>query len=168
MDTPRAAPPSAADAPQPPHPGSTVFNAAQVARLIGSACGHNGFLGIRYHDHGADWCELALPWRADLVGVEETGVLASGPIVSLLDNATSLSVWVRSGVFSPQVTLDLRIDYVRAAISGRTVVAHAECYQLRRNVAFVRGTAHDGDPADPVAHAAGTFMLVQADERARA
>lgn len=124
--------------------------------------GHSGFLGMEYVGHGEDWFELALPWRKDLVGVEETGVLASGPIISLLDNCTSMSVWARRGEFRPQVTLDLRIDYVRAATPGKTIVARAECYQLRRSMAFVRGLAHDGELTDPVAHAAGIFMLVEA------
>jgi len=108
--------------------------------------------------------ELALPWREDLVGVEETGVLASGPIISLLDNATSMAVWTRLGVFSPQVTLDLRIDYMRAATPGKTVIARAECYQVRRSMAFVRGVAHDGDENDPVAHTAGIFMMLGSQE----
>lgn len=124
--------------------------------------GHSGFLGMEYVGHGEDWFELALPWREDLVGVEETGVLASGPIISLLDNCTSMSVWARRGEFQPQVTLDLRIDYVRAATPDKTIIARAECYQLRRSMAFVRGIAHDGELTDPVAHAAGIFMLVEA------
>jgi uncharacterized protein (TIGR00369 family) len=126
--------------------------------------GHGGFLGIRYRDHGDNWTELALDWREDLVGDSETGVLASGPIISLLDMTTSMSVWTRIGKFRPQVTLDLRIDYTRAATPGKTVIARAECYQLRRSMAFVRGIAHDGDSADPVAHVVGVFMLIDCDD----
>ena len=137
------------------------FDPAVVARMMNGR-GHGGFIGLRYVTHGDDWIEVALPWRADLVGVPETGVLASGPIITLLDNATSLSVWVKSGAFRPQATLDLRLDYVRAATPGKTVIARAECYRLTRSAAFVRGLAHDGDPADPVAHAAGVFMTVEA------
>ncbi|HUQ12710.1 MAG TPA: PaaI family thioesterase [Novosphingobium sp.] len=127
-----------------------------------SSRGHAGFLGMEYRAHSTTWIELALPWRDDLVGVPETGVLASGPIISLLDNACSMAVWIRRGEFRPQVTLDLRVDYVRAAAPGQAVVARCECYQVKRNVAFVRGLAHDGDLDDPVAHAAGTFMLMDA------
>lgn len=126
--------------------------------------GHSGFIGMRYHRHGENWIELEVDWREDLVGDPETGVLASGPIISLLDNATSMSVWTVTGQFRPQVTLDLRIDYMRAAIPRKTIVARAECYQVRRSMAFVRGIAHDGDPSDPVAHAAGIFMLVDGQE----
>lgn len=139
--------------------GSGHFDVARAAPMM-LRIGHCGFLGLAYSAHGSDWVELALPWRADLVGDAETGVLASGPIVSLLDMTTSMSVWTLLGRFRPQVTLDLRIDYTRAALPGRTVVARAECYRLRRSMAFVRGIAHDGDPADPLAHAAGVFMLV--------
>ncbi len=141
------------------------FDPAIVAQVMNGR-GHGGFIGLRYVNHGDDWIEIALPWRADLVGVPETGVpnsgiLASGPIITLLDNATSMSVWVKSGAFRPQATLDLRLDYVRAATPGKTVIARAECYRLTRSAAFVRGLAHDGDPADPVAHAAGVFMKVE-------
>lgn len=135
----------------------------KLAATIMTGRGHGGFLGLGYRAHGDDWIELALPWREDLVGVEDTGVLASGPIITLLDNATSMSVWVKSGRFRPQVTLDLRIDYVRAAAPRKTVVARAECYRITRSAAFVRGLAHDGDPADPVAHAAGVFMAMDGD-----
>ena len=84
-------------------------------------------------------------------------------VLALLVDA-AMAVWVRQGVFSPQVTLDLRIDYVRAAAPGKTIIARAECYQVRRSMAFVRGIAHDGDASDPVAHTAGIFMMLGAKE----
>ena len=137
------------------------FDPAAAARAV-TSYGHNGALGARYVAHGADWVELALDYRADLVGDEETGVLASGPIIALMDMATSLATWIRRGHFEPQATLDLRIDYLRAATPGHTVTGHGECYRLTRRIAFVRGTAHDGDAADPIAHVAGTFMMTDA------
>lgn len=124
--------------------------------------GHGGRIGIVYHAHGPDWVELALPWSADLVGDPERGVLASGPIIAMMDMATSLSVWAKRGVFAPHATLDLRVDYLRPATPGRTVIGRGECYRLTRTISFVRGQAHDGDPDDPLAHVAGTFMLTEA------
>ncbi|KQM28210.1 MULTISPECIES: PaaI family thioesterase [unclassified Sphingomonas] len=122
--------------------------------------GHGSRLGIGYQAHGADWCELLLPFRDDLIGDPARGVLASGPIVTLMDMATSVGVWLKRGAFLPHATLDLRLDYLRPATPGRTVVGRGECYRVARQVAFVRGIAHDGDPHDPVAHVAGTFMLL--------
>jgi len=121
--------------------------------------GHGGALGIAYRAHGPDWVELSLPYDERLVGMPDSGILASGPIVSLMDMATSLAIWVRLGRFRHQATLDLRVDYLRPAVPGRAIVGRGECYGVTRSVGFVRGTAHDGDAADPVAHVGGTFMF---------
>lgn len=123
--------------------------------------GHGGRLGIVYHDHGGDWAELALPWHADLVGDEASGIIASGPILALMDMATSVGVWLKLDAFKGHATLDLRIDYLRPARPGNTVIGRGECYRITRSIAFVRGQAHDGDPNDPLAHVAGTFMAVE-------
>ena len=127
-----------------------------------SQIGHGGALGIDYHDHGPEWVELALPYHEKLIGVSATGVIASGPIVSLMDMATSVAVWVKLNRFRHQATLDMRVDYLRPATPGKTIVGRGECYAVTRSVGFVRGVAHDGDPADPVAHVAATFMFTDA------
>lgn len=121
--------------------------------------GHGAALGIVYHDHGPDWAELALPYREMLIGVPESGIIASGPIISLMDMATSLAIWVKLGHFRHQATLDLRVDYLRPATPGKTIVGRGECYRVTKSVGFVRGLAHDGDRDDPVAHVAATFMF---------
>jgi uncharacterized protein (TIGR00369 family) len=121
--------------------------------------GHGGALGIGYSDHGPDWVELTLDFQERLVGVTETGVLASGPIISLMDMATSMAIWVKLGRFRHQATLDLRMDYARPAEPGRRLYGRGECWRVTRSIAFVRGLAHEGDLADPVAHVAGTFMF---------
>jgi uncharacterized protein (TIGR00369 family) len=121
--------------------------------------GHGGALGIGYRDHGPDWAELTLPYDEKLIGVAESGVIASGPIISLMDMATSLAIWLRLGRFRHQATLDLRVDYLRPATPGKTIIGRGECYRTTRSIGFVRGLAHDGDPDDPVANVAGTFMF---------
>ena len=147
--------------PDMPPPSLQDLDPQIVGRLI-AGLGHTGAIGTRYITHGEDWAELALDYRADLVGDPASGVLASGPIVALMDITTSLAVWIKRGAFLPHATLDLRIDYLRAATPGRSVIGRGECYRLTRRVAFVRGQAHDGDPADPIAHVAATFMMTDA------
>ena len=134
------------------------------ATFVGFAArlGHNKAIGLRYHAHGHGWCELALPWAADLAGDVATGILASGPIFTLMDMATSVSIWLKIGRFQPQATLDMRIDYLRPATQGNTVYGRGECYHITRSIAFVRGQAHDGDPARPIAHVAGTYFFTDA------
>ena len=131
-------------------------------RFFASPRGHGGRLGIGYSAHGADWCELMLPYNEALIGDPDSGVLASGPILTLMDSATSMSIWLKLNQFRAQATLDLRIDYLRPATPGRTVFGRGECYRITRAIAFVRGQAHDGDPADPIAHVAGTYMFLEA------
>ena len=135
-----------------------VFDPARFIASLGSF-GHNGLIGVGYHAHGPDWCELVLPYRERLVGDPATGVLASGPVVTLMDMATSISIWLKSGKWRPQATLDLRVDYLRPAEPGKPVHGRGECYKLTRRIAFIRGEAHDGDPARPLAHVAGTYMF---------
>ena len=135
-----------------------AFNPALFFKLAASV-GHSRALQMEYRSSADHWIELALPWREELVGIEETGILASGAIVSLLDMAGSASVWMALGKFVPMATIDLRLDYFRAAVKGETVIARCECTKLTRRVGFVRGIAHGGDPARPIAQATGTFML---------
>jgi len=127
----------------------------ELARRVG----HGKALGLEYRSSGDNWMELRLPWREELVGMPETGVLASGAIVSLIDTASGGSVWMRLGHFVPIVTLDLRLDYMRPAIKGETVIGRCECVKLTRQIAFVRGVAHGGDESRPIAQSAATFML---------
>jgi len=122
--------------------------------------------GVRTFAHGDNWVELQLPWREDLLGEADQAVLASGPIVSLMDMASGMSIWHSTGEFTPVATLDLRVDYQRPARERSAVWGRVECYRTTRSAAFVRGIAHDGDPDDPVAHVAGVFMTIGKDPRA--
>lgn len=139
-------------------PADTIFDPERFVATLATRA-HGGLLGLRYIGHGDDWAELAIDYDERLVGDEATGVLASGPILALMDMATSLSIWTRQKRFRAQATLDLRIDYIRPARPGQAVIGRGECYRVTRSVAFVRGQAHDGDPADPIAHVAATYMF---------
>jgi uncharacterized protein (TIGR00369 family) len=138
--------------------GSGRFDPAaffELARQVG----HGRALGMQFGGAGDDWTELSLPWREELVGVPDSGILATGAIVSLIDTASGTAAWATLGKFLPLVTLDLRIDYLRPALRGETVHARCQCVKVTRRIAFVRGIAHGGDPERPIAHSAGTFMF---------
>lgn len=138
-------------------PGGTAFDPAMVNRLMGKI-GHGGFLDMEYVGHGDDWVELAIDWREDLVADPDSGILASAVIISLIDNATSMSIWTKLGQFRPQATMDLRVDYLRPSPSGARVYGRGICYHLTHKIGFVRGIAHNGNPDDPLAQASGTFI----------
>lgn len=140
------------------------FNPEEAARFFLSN-GHSGWLGLRYLAHGDNWVEIELPWREDLLGEEDRHMLASGPIISLLDMASGMCIWTTKKDFTPVATLDLRVDYQRAASERSAVIARVECYRTTRSAAFVRGIAHDGSMDDPVATMAGVFMTISMDPR---
>ncbi|RST32180.1 PaaI family thioesterase [Sphingomonas ginkgonis] len=121
--------------------------------------GHAKAIGLQFRAAGDDWVEMALPWRPELVAFSSSGIMASGPIVSLVDTCSGVSVWTALGAYRPSVTLDLRLDYLRPAVRGETVVARCHCTSITRQIAFVSGVAHGGDPDRPIARSAGTFML---------
>lgn len=140
------------------------FNPA-VAAPVMLRYGHPGWLGLRFRDHGENWVELELPWREDLIGEPDRAILASGPIISMMDMACGFAIWGTRREFLAVATLDLRVDYMRPAREKSAVIGRAECYRLGRSAAFVRGIAHDGDPDDPVAHIAGCFMYIDGTKK---
>lgn len=134
------------------------FDPERFFKLMRSV-GHGRALGLDYRASGPNWVELALPWREELVAVPETGMLASGAVVSLIDTAGGASVWMSLGQYQPIATIDLRLDYLRPAVRNETVIARCECYKMTRSIGFVRGIAHGGNEDRPIAQATGTYML---------
>jgi uncharacterized protein (TIGR00369 family) len=102
---------------------------------------------------------LRIPYRSDLVGEPDTGVLAGGVVTTLLDMACGWATVAALETPTSIATLDLRIDYMRPAEPGRDILASARCYKLTRSIAFVRALAYDQSPEDPVAAAQAAFML---------
>ena len=116
-------------------------------------------LGFTTLEIGDSVAILKGPYRPEIVGDPETGVIAGGVVTTLLDHASDQAVHAAMETFTSIATLDLRIDYMRAAEPGLDVMARAHCYKLTRSVAFVRAVAYDRDPEDPVATGQATFML---------
>jgi uncharacterized protein (TIGR00369 family) len=120
---------------------------------------HGKALGIELVsvDPARGGCVFRLPWRAELVGDPERQILHGGVITALLDSLGAAATIAR-GLFMP-ATLDLRIDYLRPARACNDLIAEAECYRTTRQIAFVRGVCHQGDPERPVANLTATFVI---------
>jgi uncharacterized protein (TIGR00369 family) len=125
-----------------------------------SSKGHNALLGHRYHAHSPDWIELAMPWHEQLTNDSAGGSLASGPVMALMDNSAGVAIWLKRGGYLPQVTLDLRIDFLRPTTPGATLICRCECFELSSSVAFARGVAYETSPGDPARLVTASYMLL--------
>jgi len=120
---------------------------------------HCKAIGLRVVEMGPGHAVIALPHRPELIGDPGRGVVFGGVITTMLDHASGIAVFCNLEELKTIATLDLRIDYLRAAEPGHELYAEARCYKMTKNVAFVRGSAWDRDHDDPFATHLATFML---------
>jgi uncharacterized protein (TIGR00369 family) len=120
---------------------------------------HARVLGIRVVETGPGFAVCALPHRDELIGDPARGVVFGGVITTLVDHTSGLAVACALEELTAIATIDLRVDYLRAAAPGVELYARSDCYRVTRNVAFVRAVAYERTPDDPFAGCLGTFML---------
>lgn len=131
-----------------------------VNRVFSRGVPHNAALGIVLEDYEPTGQALIrLPYAERLIGNPQTGVVHGGAITSLMDATCGAAVFLGMKPPRPIATLDLRIDYLKPAPSGRDIFCRATVTKITRHVAFVGATAFADEEDDPVAKARGTFMI---------
>lgn len=138
-------------------PGAKLRQNLETLKTLMQAAPYARALGLELVEAGDDLV-LKIPYRDELIGNFETGVVHGGVITSLLDHTLGFAVFGALETLAPIATLDLRIDYMRAAEPGRDIFARGRITKITKSIAFVRGTAyHDGE--DPIAMSTAAFMI---------
>ena len=132
---------------------------AQIARQFIEAIPHSRALGMELTEIGDGMAEITMPYDPRFVGDPKTGVIHGGAVSALMDTCCGAAVISHPDTPAGTATIDLRIDYMRAATPGQAITTRATCYHITRSVAFVRATAMDDDTDRPVATASGAFTV---------
>lgn len=131
----------------------------RIARQFIGAIPHANALGLELVDVGDGTATIRMPYCKDLVGEPTTGVIAGGAVSAMMDTCCGAAVIAHPENPGVTATIDLRIDYMRAATPGQAITTRATCYHITRSVAFVRAEAWDEDVERPVASATGAFTV---------
>lgn len=131
----------------------------QMARQFMEAIPHARDLGMVLTQLDNGVATITMPYDERLIGDPDTGVMHGGAVSALMDSCCGAAVMSHPSNPGGTATIDLRIDYMRAANAGQGLSTTATCYHITRSVAFVRATACDDDTDNPVAMATGTFTV---------
>lgn len=133
-----------------------VFDAERFCRRFLQQ-GHNAFVGLRYQTSGNDWINLEMPIGPTLL--DESGTVAEGAAITLVDMAATVAIWLRLGRWVPHATIDLRIDTPARAGPIPLLVGHARCHRIEDGIAFVEGRT-TGPKGATIARFTASYMLL--------
>ncbi len=115
-------------------------------------------IGIRIEPHSGAALRIRMPFAPMLIGNTTLPALHGGAVASVIEIAGQLAVMREARLRQPPVTIDSRVDYLRAGKPIDTL-ADAEFVRLGRRVANLRVTAWQDDISRPIATGSIAFLL---------
>ena len=139
-----------------------ALSASEKTLLVKRMCKyipHAVLQGIRLENIDGEELTLRMPYRNELVGNPETGVIHGGALTVLLDQTLGIcAICCDSVGASMTPTLDLRIDHLGIATPGKDILATAKVYKATRKVLFIEGYAYCEAHDRPIARASGSWV----------
>lgn len=116
-------------------------------------------LKLQVEDVTATSLNMRLPYDRQIVGDPITGVLHGGGLTTLMDTACGTLVFAALPDFELCPTLDLRMDYMKAAEPGQDLIAKAEIVRIAHSVVFTACKVYQQD-GTLIARCGATFMRI--------
>ncbi len=132
---------------------------AKIARQFIEAIPFSRALNMKLDEIGNGVAMISMPYDERLIGDAHRGVIHGGAISALMDTCGGAAVVSHPESPGGTATIDLRIDYMRAATPNSRIIARAECYHITRSVAFVSAVALNEGEEAPIATAKGAFTV---------
>lgn len=128
---------------------------------------HSKEIGMTIDETGDGWAIMSLPYQPFMLGDQERGLIHSSVVTSLVDTCSGLSVFCALPEYQNIATLDLRLDFMRPAVSEKTIYCRAECHRLTHQIGFSHAIVYQDSPDNPLATAQGTFMRASSKNKGR-
>ena len=133
-------------------------NLMAMARQFGEQVPHSRDLGVQVVAVEDDQVRMRLVPQPWLLSDDDAEEICSSVVYSLADSAAGLAVFAAARELTPFATLDLRMDYLRPALSDRALLAVAHCRHLTDDVAFIHCEILSEGQMLPVATGTATFI----------
>lgn len=140
--------------------GRQVIDFATLDELVRSAPYHQ-WLGVRLKALSENEVELLLPWREEFVSNPRIRYTHGGILATLIDLAADYAIAAKLGRGVP--TVDLRIDYHKAAMPG-PLVARASVIKIGGTLATAEARVFDDKDA-LIASGRGVYLTMSRGTR---
>ena len=110
------------------------------ARLVANP--FNAWMGLRLISMDEDTLTLGMTWREEMISNPKARVTHGGILGALIDVAADFAIAAKVGM--PVPTVDLRVDYHRAAMPGDLTVT-GRVVRLGGTNSVAEAQVHDGE-----------------------
>ena len=135
----------------------------QKAERFLSALRHCQLLGMTVVHVSENSLTMRLPYSEKIIGNPLTQVVHGGSLTTLMDTACGTAVFTSLPGFELCPTLDLRMDYMKAAKAGHSLIAKATVVRITHNVVFTQCNVYQEEDHELIARCSAAFMRIGAD-----